>query len=708
MAKNSIREKSTSGGVFPVIAYDFIKNDGFVAGAVFDKDWAVKHIVSDKQEDIDKMKGSKYLQSDIGNCYIQIKEILNQGKKVLFTGTPCQVAGLKSYLKTDYDNLFCADIICHGVPSKKVFHKYLNENFDINKITNINFRPKYQYGWSCKNISVNTEEKEYNIDIQDCDYFNAFLKDILFRKSCYICPYNKLPRQGDITMGDFWRINKYSKKYDDKLGTSVLLVNSKKGKFLFNCLKKNAKLIKKVPIKYALEGNPQLYKPVDYKKERSDFYNKLDKLSFKDNKNLLLDDKCDAMVLNLWFAANYGAILTCFGLQYLLEKLNVNAKIINFTPSFSSKLIYSGSMSEKFAKKYFKLTKPVVTIQDFINLNKYCSTFIAGSDQIWSKQIMESHSGAAVKNIWLLGFCNSTSKKISYAASLGTGIEKDNYEQKELFRHYLPQFDALSIREFEGQKDVKDNFDIESVRIIDGAFHIPLSILDEMTNKYKTNEEYIAYYDLPNIKHYNNQYKQALAISNKLNIPLKKMEYNIETSVEEWLAFIKNSKYVISSSYHAIVFAIIFNKPFTQIMSAKSQSRFNTLFKVLEIPNNSISPFVEAENIPFDKIFVKYDWEKINKNIEREIIKAEEWVKNALSMPAKDKNKFETLNYTMLKLESLKNLILHSNNKNKIYWNYYYYKFLKGLPFSKKVNIKNMAKYQKYKQRILILKSEKI
>ena len=349
MANDEIRKNSASGGVFAHLAHIFINNGGYAVGAVYTNDWSVEHIVSNKLEDIAKMQSSKYLQSDTKSSYKEIKNILDQGKKVLFSGTPCQVAGLKSFLRKDYENLYSLDIVCHGVPSKKVFKKYLDEVYGIENVKSYNFRSKEKNGWSgCSKCELSTGEvilKEKKND----EFYIPFLENLILRECCGNCQFNKLPRQGDITIGDFWGIHRYNKKLNDKKGTSVVLVNNKKADYLVNLLQKNSKLLKKVPLKFSLPDNPNITTHSVIHKKRDLFYENIDKLSYKENIDYTLGDKCDCMILNLWSTVNYGAMMTCLGVQFLCEKLGQNAKVINYIPSIHLK--YENSFAEKFAKK---------------------------------------------------------------------------------------------------------------------------------------------------------------------------------------------------------------------------------------------------------------------------------------------------------------------------------------------------------------------
>ena len=278
MANNEVRYTSSSGGASYVMMDNFIKNGGYIVGAVYDEEWKIVHKISDNEKDLDSFKGSKYYQSNTLNVYQEIKKLLNEDKKVLFVGTPCQVAGLNCYLKKDYKNLIVVDIVCHGVPSYKVFKKFLDTIVDKNeKILSINFRSKKQ-GWSSELLfSLKTNSNEYYIESSKNSFMRAFLKNFSLRKSCFSCKFQKIPRQGDITIGDFWKIQKFEKKLDDKKGTSLLLINNKKGEEFFEKIKSELILIKKVPIKYAIKGNKTLVKPTKYNKKRESYMLNIDK-----------------------------------------------------------------------------------------------------------------------------------------------------------------------------------------------------------------------------------------------------------------------------------------------------------------------------------------------------------------------------------------------------------------------------------------------
>ena len=279
--KDEIREKSSSGGIFTLLAEYVIKNGGVVFGAAFDENWNVKHYYVEDIQDINIFRGSKYMQSIIGNTYKQAEEFLKDDRIVLFTGTPCQIEGLKAYLGKEYDKLYTQDIICHGVPSPKVHNiylEYLKKKFKANKIENISHRDKVK-GWKNFNTEIKFDTGKYT-ETHDKDlYMQAFLRDTILRDSCYDCKFKKKNRISDITLADFWGIQNILPEMDDDKGTSLMIINSKKGNNLFENIKNNVKY-QEVDFENAIRYNQSMIKSVNMDRNRDKFFENLDKIEF--------------------------------------------------------------------------------------------------------------------------------------------------------------------------------------------------------------------------------------------------------------------------------------------------------------------------------------------------------------------------------------------------------------------------------------------
>lgn len=276
----NVRKNSSSGGVFQALAEYIIDNGGVVFGATFDDDFMVKHIKIDTKEEIVKLRTSKYVQSYIGDTYKECKKILNSKRLVLFTGTPCQIEGLLSYLGKDYDNLYTQDIICHGVPSLKLWKNYLEyrKNKDKDNPLSINFRNK-DNGWHNYNVKFTYKDKEYKSSAYTDFYMLLYLSDICLRESCYNCSFKKENRLSDITLADFWGIENVLSEMDDNNGTSIVFTRSKKGERLLECIKEKLN-IKSIDYDYN-KLNPSYNKSCSRPKERDNFIEEIDSSNFE-------------------------------------------------------------------------------------------------------------------------------------------------------------------------------------------------------------------------------------------------------------------------------------------------------------------------------------------------------------------------------------------------------------------------------------------
>lgn len=230
---NDDRLKSSSGGIFIALAQYIIRKGGVVFGAVFDRNWTVYHRAAETMDEVYKMMGSKYIQSDTRHTFLEVREYLKQGRKVLYTGTPCQISGLKHFLKTDYPDLFTVEVICHGVPSPKVWLSYLNERMmlephDTNNIDSISFRDKKD-SWKKYRISIKKGSDTINEPFPLNDYMQVFLRNWSLRPSCFKCRAKSGTSQADITIGDFWGIDNLDIMNDDDKGISCIICRSQKG-----------------------------------------------------------------------------------------------------------------------------------------------------------------------------------------------------------------------------------------------------------------------------------------------------------------------------------------------------------------------------------------------------------------------------------------------------------------------------------------------
>lgn len=240
----AVREVSSSGGVFSVLAQQVLERGGVVFGAAFAQDLSVHHIMVQRMEELPLLRGSKYVQSRIEQTYDSAKNALKAGRMVLFTGVGCQIAGLKSYLGKEYENLYTVDVLCHGVPSEKVWKTYVQRQEQRHgaKLTGVSFRNK-DMGWKryCVELRFHDGQRYCRPNGED-PYMQWFAGNISLRPSCYQCRFKEIPRVSDLTIGDAWGVERHMAHMSDDRGTSVVLVNTPKGQRLWDWAAPSLKL----------------------------------------------------------------------------------------------------------------------------------------------------------------------------------------------------------------------------------------------------------------------------------------------------------------------------------------------------------------------------------------------------------------------------------------------------------------------------------
>lgn len=289
-AKNQndqIRLDSSSGGIFTILAEQMINAGGVVFGACWDEEWNVKHDYAECLDNLSKFRSSKYLQSIIGDNYLKAEQFLKSGRMVLFTGTPCQIAGLKHFLRKDYDNLLAVEVICHSVPSSGIWQRYLEERLQTlrwskSDIKHISFRNK-KTGW--KGYSFVIENKNGNVFSElgsKNAFMRGFLADLYTRPSCQACSAKQLKSGSDITLGDFWGIDSLMPEIDDDKGVSAIIINTEKGRKALHSVNDL------IPSSWAdiCVNNPALVKSAKVSENKEHFFLK-DELSFEKKIHIL-------------------------------------------------------------------------------------------------------------------------------------------------------------------------------------------------------------------------------------------------------------------------------------------------------------------------------------------------------------------------------------------------------------------------------------
>lgn len=284
-----IKGLSSSGGMFTLLAEYVLMRGGVVFGAGFDGSWRVRHTYAENETDLDNLRRSKYVQSDMGVCFKTAKDFLQAGRQVLFTGTPCQTAGLKNYLGNDYPNLLTADIICHGVPSPGVWERFLNETAPLRDIKAIDFRHK-RFGWDASYLNISLKDggslpspgglfkycKGF-LNRSKGRFFRLIyrlpftISNLYERPSCHACAFKGKRKYADFTMADLWGVKEIMPEmYDDK-GVSLLMINSPKAQAVFNDLAENL-LYKGISLEAIAKYNPYFLRSTSSSPYRKEFF----------------------------------------------------------------------------------------------------------------------------------------------------------------------------------------------------------------------------------------------------------------------------------------------------------------------------------------------------------------------------------------------------------------------------------------------------
>ena len=274
---------STSGGAFSALADIMYKSGGYVGGAVFNEDFSVRQYISNDKEDLPRLRSSKYLQSWFDGFYRQVQDLLKAGEQVLVCGSPCQMAALRAFLRKDFENLIIADYICRGINSPKVWRKYLDsfEERYGHKVVYSKAKSK-EYGWRnlTQKVVLDNDKAYYETRSQN-SFSKGYLQTNAYcRPSCYACKFKGYPRISDITLADFWGIERVKPSMDKNLGTSLIMINSRKGEKYFERVKPR---LNYVPVSFdeSTRGNPALTKPLDSPRmDRQVFFQDLDSMSF--------------------------------------------------------------------------------------------------------------------------------------------------------------------------------------------------------------------------------------------------------------------------------------------------------------------------------------------------------------------------------------------------------------------------------------------
>ena len=652
-ADDETRMESSSGGAFSVFTRKILRRGGIVFGAVWTDDFYIRHIGITDEKDLHLLRRSKYAQSDIALTFRKVKEHLECGKEVLYCGTPCQIAGLKSFLGVQADNekLLAIDFACFCSPSVVLFREYLEQSYGIKNIAEISFRHKHN-GWSAIGYQIKLKDGTVlhpTIGGFEKDTYQAIFHSVAARNDvCENCRFAGFPRQGDLTIGDFWGIEWHDASLNDGKGTSLVMVNNQKAQRFIDSVSGDFVLIKKVPDEWARGKGNRI--AGDGRKSPDGAFKRLMQLkkthSLAECAGQILEKKHDIGMVCLlnW---NYGNNLTNWSLYRTVTSLGYSTLLIDMpNDAVMAKEFRNINAVDKF-NFFIKNPYPgydVLMNQDSkIELdpqNGLCSMFMVGSDQIFRSIFIEKMGFHSVFD-WIHG----TKYKFSYGTSFATEHFEGNAELKSKVKFFLERFQKISVREESSVKLLKDEFGIEEKFVLDPVFLTSARDYSKLAHAGKMilpDSPYTASYILDPTEERANLVKNCAAAAGTAQIFSATDSYingkapwsldtHLKIKTEEWLAMIENCDFFITDSFHGMCFAIIFNKPFVVVFNKwqwRGEERIKSLAKFLHLENRIVSSLEEIQER--NLVSLPVDYNAVNEVLGKKVNECLAWLKGTI------------------------------------------------------------------------------
>ena len=651
--------ESKSGGVFPIIARYFIEHGGCVVGAIIDDNSTVRHILTYDWVDVEKMRGSKYVQSDISGIAKRIKNELDKEVRVLFTGTPCQVHAIKHAIGEN-DNLYTIDLWCHGVGSPKTWDNHIKASFGDEKPVKVMYGNK-ENGRVAEIVYTYADGKKEIVRTRDDFFYQTLMREERM-PSCIDCRYSQTKRQGDFTIGDLWyatRTPKYARYCNGNIPPSFIMFNTKKSKIFKEYIKSNSEFFTDISFIDIISKNR--WGSIKNKQTQQTITAKPNPLiinkGYTNNSavNYNPNDKRVALYGHTE-NENYGGCLTYYALGKAIESLGYNLTVIprssDVTKDDSSINFYNpDSPSIEFFKENFNMAErlPFSRFQEY---NSLANTFVIGSDMMWCDK--KYYWG---RDTFYLNFVDDGKRKIAYAPSFGA----DNInvifdpERISVVIEYLKSFDKISVREDWG-KNFLTSLGIDCSQVPDPVFLLKKENYALLSYKAKeqTDKRFVLNYLLGK-----NIFKQAFEKSHSIAA-----EHNIEEvfitdghltlnestraqypfflprpDIYQLMWYFAQADYVVTDSFHGFCFSLIFNKPFVWLAKDSRDIRAKSLARQIGMDLKS-----GDLNEP--------DYNKVNELLGVLRESGRQWLFNALSTSRKsEKSKFCV--YSMIKNEQL-------------------------------------------------------
>lgn len=662
VAADGIRKKSSSGGFFSVAAQEILGVGGVVYGVGWNDKLVAVHMKIARIEDINKLRYSKYVQSDTTNVFREVKEDLKEKKMVLFSGTPCQVDGLVRYLDAENintDNLYLIDLICGDAPSPVLWEKFLCERYKNNdRPDDYRFRDKI-HGWRVISNYLETVHDSYTDAVEDY-YLKGFLENMMFRPACEECKYRKT-KPGDITIGDFWKVQKYKPSIDGQGGVSTVLVNTEKGKRFLEKLKDDFAVFESVEVKKLMDGGG--FRNNVNRGTECFRHQILGGYSLKKAYEAGRDMRYDVGLVGEWCNHNYGSHLTYYALKKTLEKMGLSVLLIGPPVTWWK---YSKNI---FGDERFRALPGIEDVAylsldeyDYEYLNARCDMFCVGSDTTFHEfQFFDKKKYAG------LAWTDSGKGRIIYGGSFGTYEFNADKEKIEYLKYCFHRFDRISFRERAGVQLAKEVFDVESDYVLDPVFLLPAEEWKEheiCPNGMEDKRFGIVFFYEDNghdedteqfLKQLKVKYDCDFYYVTRSDSVRKNSIPNVK--IEELLWLVDHAEMVLTNSFHVTALSIIFNKQFYTINRIMQLPvRIPDILATCGLKNRMIMDYRYEEMDVNDSESI--DYESVNCILKQCIKNSKDWLADAVK-EAKNRSEsgWDECDYLRRRVDELSSLV---------------------------------------------------
>lgn len=647
------KNESNGDTVLSILAESILNKSGIVFGARYSDDWLwVFHEGKEDLQELKQISTVKSVHSDTRRTFKEAKEKLDNGRAVLYSGTPCQIAGLYSFLGKDYDNLYTVEFACSGHSSVKAYQSFIKEYTNNKELGEVDLNKNGQIATMVR-FKDGTEKKSPVTDSRWYEGENGIIKGA----RCYTCQYTGALRVADITIGQAMNLDK-----DPSKKATTVLVNTRKGRALLD--EAGDKLFSKD----ILIEDAKLPEPGKKSPDRSFFFSHLDSKGYHKALWYGKGMRFDTGIVGWWFASNYGSSLTYYALAKILEGTGRKPIFIHVPKLDGTPWDKDAQQTIDFIGKRFR----IANYRDMAHIhevNSFCDSFMLGSDQMWTP--LATH---LVGYTFFLDFADLDKKKIAFSTSFG----QDKFEADEKICQtagdFLRRFDAISVREYTGVDICKNKFGVDAEQIIDPVFLCTKEDYDQLIKdiKIKLPKKYLLSYILDPSPEKEEAVKaiakkeglEVLSVLSMRDYDKNASNWHVgknmpKPSTEEFLYYIKNCSYLVTDSHHGACMGIIYERPYVAITNAsRGVTRFETVAKAFGLESRVI--YSPSEALTNEKIHAQIDYNSVNENIEREKRRALDWLEMAFNKETVVAT--ETVNTMEAKLNALQRSLANTIN----------------------------------------------